>query len=266
MPNYNGEKYIEEAIISILNQSYTHFEFIILDDCSTDNSFEIISKYSKKDSRIKAIKNSKNLGISRNRNKLFSLVSKESKYIAILDSDDIAMPKRIEKQVQFLQQYPSIKIIGSNVYIIDEKSKVIGKREYSKYPQKVKLLQNPFAQSAIMIKASVVREIGNYSLNYPVCEDWEYWMRVLKKYNGATLQYFGIKYRISTQQTKTTHLKPTITNGLKIKLKFLTLKECIKNPMIIIRIIIESILLLLPSKLILELFKKITYKKVNSKQ
>ena len=114
MPVYNNELYLSYAIESILKQTYSNFEFIIIDDCSTDSSWKIISKYAKKDKRIKAHKNKKNLKIVKTRNKGFELMSKKTKYIAIFDSDDISLPKRILHEVEFLEDNYNFEIVSGH--------------------------------------------------------------------------------------------------------------------------------------------------------
>ena len=104
MPNYNAWKYISEAIQSILNQTFTDFEFIIIDDCSTDNSWEIIQEFAKKDSRIIALRNVKNLTVCRTANRALDMVCGE--FIARLDSDDVALPERFSQQLDFLEKNP----------------------------------------------------------------------------------------------------------------------------------------------------------------
>ena len=94
---YNSEKYIEETIRSVLNQTYKNFELIVIDDGSTDKSFEIVAKLAEKDKRIKFLKNDRNLGVSATRNRLIDIAKGE--YVAIMDSDDISLPERLEKQV-----------------------------------------------------------------------------------------------------------------------------------------------------------------------
>ena len=102
MPVYNSEKYLREAIKSILNQTFTNFELIIINDGSTDNSLKIIKSF--KDNRIKIIKNKGNLGLIKTLNKGIDLA--QGKYIARMDADDIAMPKRLEKQIAFFNENP----------------------------------------------------------------------------------------------------------------------------------------------------------------
>ncbi|EAJ7443814.1 glycosyltransferase family 2 protein, partial [Campylobacter jejuni] len=100
MPCYNRQEYIVDAIESILNQTYSNFEFIIIDDCSTDNTYEIVKKYAENDKRIIVLKNEKNQGIVYALNRGFSIA--KGKYIARMDDDDISLPNRLEKQVEYM--------------------------------------------------------------------------------------------------------------------------------------------------------------------
>ncbi len=109
MSVYNGEKYLREAIDSILNQTFKDFEFLIIDDGSTDSSADIIRSYT--DFRIRLIQNEKNIGLTRSLNKGLKLAKGE--YIARMDVDDISLPIRFEKQVSFLDKYEDVKLVGS---------------------------------------------------------------------------------------------------------------------------------------------------------
>ncbi|MBR2300202.1 MAG: glycosyltransferase family 2 protein [Alphaproteobacteria bacterium] len=111
VPVYNSAPYLAETIKSVLNQTYKNFELILLNDCSTDNSEEIILSF--KDKRIRYYKNEKNLGISPTRNKLIELADKDTKYYAILDNDDICFPQRLEIQKKFLDTHPDISMCGT---------------------------------------------------------------------------------------------------------------------------------------------------------
>jgi len=118
MSVYNTQQFLEESIESILNQTFTNFEFIIIDDKSNDNSKEIISNYMAKDCRIILIENETNLGIAAARNKGLEIA--RGKYIAIMDSDDISLPNRLEKEYIFLENNPEFFLVGSNAIKIDE--------------------------------------------------------------------------------------------------------------------------------------------------
>jgi glycosyltransferase involved in cell wall biosynthesis len=110
MSVYNGEEHLREAIDSILNQTYKNFEFLIIDDGSTDGSVNIIRSYL--DPRIRLIKNKKNIGITRSLNKGLKLARGE--YIARMDDDDIAFPERLEKQVRFLNEHVNVGLVGGS--------------------------------------------------------------------------------------------------------------------------------------------------------
>ena len=111
MPAYNSEAFVAEAIESILNQTYTDFEFIIINDGSTDKTAEIIDEYAKNDSRIKFINNHKNQGLIAVLNQGLDLCTGE--YVARMDSDDISMPQRFEKQVQYMDEHQEVGILGT---------------------------------------------------------------------------------------------------------------------------------------------------------
>ena len=109
IPVYNGAPFLKEALDSILNQTFTDFELILLNDASPDNSEEIIKQYN--DDRIRYYRNKKNLGISASRNKLMDLAQGE--YWVIMDNDDISLPFRLEEQVKFMDKHPDITMAGS---------------------------------------------------------------------------------------------------------------------------------------------------------
>ena len=110
MPVYNGEKYLAEAIDSILGQSFTDFEFLIVDDGSQDNSAEIIRSYEKRDRRIRFIQLERNMGAAAARNR--GIAAATGKFITMMDCDDISLPERLQKQVDFMQSNPEIGAVG----------------------------------------------------------------------------------------------------------------------------------------------------------
>ena len=118
---YNGEKYLRLAINSVLQQSFTKFEFIIVDDCSTDSTPTIISSY--QDGRIKYLKNKVNLGQTQSLNIALDLA--KGKYIARIDADDIYIPKKLEKQYNFMEKHRNVVVSGTMGMKIDENEKNI---------------------------------------------------------------------------------------------------------------------------------------------
>ena len=104
IPCYNAEKYVEEAVRSIMTQTYKNIEILVTEDCSTDNTLKILKNLEKEDSRIKVIQNKKNLKIVKSLNNMINIA--QGKYIARMDADDISLPERIEKQVRFMEENP----------------------------------------------------------------------------------------------------------------------------------------------------------------
>ena len=220
--NYNKSKYISETIESILNQSYSEFEYIIVDDCSEDKSWDIIQSYAKKDNRIRAYRNEANCMIVETRNRGLKLSSDNSKYFIIIDSDDVATPDRIQTQIKFLEEHPEYGLVGSDAIIIDEDSKSIGYREYPHTDTEIRdniVRFNPFTQSSITLRKEVIEEIGLYDEQWIVCQDYDYWLRVGKDWKLQNLEEALIKYRLSGSQAKSTHLKETVQNTYLIQKK-----------------------------------------------
>lgn len=194
MANYNGGKHLELAIKSILNQTFTDFEFIIVDDCSTENDYEYISAID--DERIVCLQNESNLGQTRSLNKALSLA--KGRYIARMDSDDVSLPARLGLQVDFLEKNQDIMLLGGQANLIDEAGLNIGKIERPCGSDSVwaySLLSNPFVHASIMFRSSLYFEHNySYNVNY-VNQDFDLWSRALVKFKGANLRNVILNYR-----------------------------------------------------------------------
>lgn len=175
-PSYNSEKFIKETIESVLNQTYTNWELLIVDDCSTDDSPKIIKEYLKIDSRIKYLKNEKNKGPAIARN--LGLDRAEGKYIAFLDSDDFWNKYKLELQVMFMEKN-NLVITHSDYFFTDYLGTVIRKVETSDEIDYKKLLKgNQFKTMTMMMKKSF---IGNTKLPIIKHEDYAFFLELLKK-------------------------------------------------------------------------------------
>lgn len=178
MPVYNGEKYLADSIESILNQSYADFEFIIIDDASTDNSYKIISGY--QDRRIKLLSNDPNIGQTITLNKGIQVSA--SGFIARMDQDDIALPQRLKLQLDFLIRHPEIALVGSSATIINGLGKKIGLwpsvREEGQLRIEV-LFNNPIAHSSVMLRREALASAGYYSEDFIFAQDYDLWSRML---------------------------------------------------------------------------------------
>lgn len=194
LPVYNAEKYLNESIESILNQTFTDFELLIIDDGSTDKSWQIIQSFD--DRRIQVIRNDKNLGLIKTLNKGINLA--KGKYIARMDADDIASQQRLEKQFNFLEQNPQYALIGSQAKFIFENksSNIIFEIPTNDDEIPIFSLFNcPFIHPSIMIRTEVLKEFY-YNEDFATAEDYELWTRILKKYKGSNIKEVLLSYRI----------------------------------------------------------------------
>lgn len=198
MPCYNREKYVVEAIESILNQTYTNFEFIIIDDCSTDNTFEIVKEYAKKDNRILALKNDKNYCYVHSLNKGIEIA--KGKYIARMDDDDISLPERFEKQVEFLEKNEDIIVLGTFIEIFSDDMKKYNSWIEETETEVLKILINffnPICHPSVMIRKSFLEEKKlNYSKEFEFSEEYYLWNQIIEKGGKiANLPDILLKYR-----------------------------------------------------------------------
>ena len=196
MPFYNCEEYLHFAIESVLLQSFSDFEFIIINDASTDSSDKIVTRYKEKDSRITYIKNNKNKWIVHNLNK--GIIIAKWKYIARMDGDDISNIKRFENQIDFLMQNKNIWIVWGQAEIINEKGEVTWTMK--KPIKNSNIIRNlplysPFIHPSIMIRSEILKE-NLYDKNFLYCEDYELWFRLLSKnIKWENLDQNVLKYR-----------------------------------------------------------------------
>lgn len=199
MAVYNGEKYLREAIQSVLDQTYTDFEFIIINDGSTDNSEQIIKSFT--DDRIKyfskehsGLINSLNLGLEKSR----------GEFIARFDADDISEPNRLAEQIKFFENNPQDVLVGSYATIINEAGIKTGELNYPPISwKKIKsysLLHNPFIHSSVMFRKALISTIGNYNKKFKHIEDYEFWTRIIYKYPCANIPLPLIRYRLHNNQ------------------------------------------------------------------
>jgi len=217
MSAYNVEPYIGESIRSIINQTFTDFEFIIIDDGSTDNTVDIIRSFN--DQRIKLYINEENKGISYTRNRGFDLAS--GRYLAVMDSDDIAMPERLQKQVEFMEKHTDISILGTNYIRMDNNKEILHPLCNSQI--KVTLLADTtFAHPSVMMRMS---DILTHNIKYDVtlnsAIDYDFWTEAaIRGLKGANLPDILLKYRIRPTQISTVQNSDQRNNAKKIRVKY----------------------------------------------
>ncbi len=198
MPTYNVEPYVAEAIESILNQSYSNIEFVIVDDCSTDKTFEICKRYAEKDSRIKLFRNEVNSKIEFSLNR--ALENATGKYIVRMDGDDISDRFRLEKMKNFLDINPDIKLVGTSAITINAEGNEIGRTTFLSdfsLMKKTCLLKTPVVHIWMTYK-TMYDELHGYRKLF-ASEDYDFVLRLISKGYRCTnmAEYFGYKIRVN---------------------------------------------------------------------
>ncbi len=199
MPTYNCAQYLQESIDSILNQTYSDFDFYVYDDCSTDATSQIISNYT--DKRIFYIKNAENRGIAKTLNLGLETLLPHYEYIARMDADDWSFPERFEKQLDFMDKNTEIVMSGTQGYWLKNIGQYpVSAWEYSinnEYIKVALLFSASFGHSSVVFRSAFFKHNNlRYSQEIKTCEDWDLWTRVSQLGKIANLSQFLMKYRI----------------------------------------------------------------------
>lgn len=202
---YNGEAYLVECLESILNQSFTDFEFIIVNDGSTDRSLELLTEFAQKDNRIKLINKTENSGITASVTE--GLKHCRGKYIARMDQDDVSLPDRFLKQHHYLESNPQIDVLGSSLAFIDRDGNLTGKTLIRPTDPMVIRLQMYYR--CVIHNPSVLMRTAyykNYNLNsqekdYRAADDYSFWLRENSRHLYANLEEPCLLYRVHQKQT-----------------------------------------------------------------
>jgi len=195
MPVYNAENFLSEAIDSILNQTFTDYEFLIIDDGSTDNSINITNSY--QDKRIRLVRNKQNLGISKTLNKGIELA--ESDIIARMDADDISLPDRLLRQYNYLNDNPDCVLVATGAETISGSGEIIEIFE----PNDDFLYYNltfccwGIYHPSVMYRRQTIIDVGMYPLTYS--EDFKLWCKLIRRYRLNIIPEMLIKYRVTPQ-------------------------------------------------------------------
>lgn len=217
MPVFNAQNFVDQAIESILGQTYSNFEFIIIDDASTDNSWSIIKTYAKKDNRIKIFRNKINMGVSFTANKAIKIAS--GKFLVRMDADDISFSNRIETQLNFLKQNPKIVTVGSQCIVIDDQNKNIGNKTFPLNPSELKDMifwAIPIQQPSMMVNLQKLpQNFQWYSNNFSSAEEVDLMFKFLKFGQIANLPNFLLFYRHLNNSLS--HKNPKLTFNLTLK-------------------------------------------------
>lgn len=177
MSVYNGLPYLSEAIESILAQTYRSFEFLIVDDASTDGSGEVLAKYAQQDSRIRILTNEQNGGLGYSLAR--GLEAASTPWVARMDADDVALPERLERQMAYLHEHPETDIVGTWANDVDAEGKVLQQRRVPTKHVDIYhyIWTNPFIHSTVVFRREVILRVGSYPPIKSAPEDYDLWFR-----------------------------------------------------------------------------------------
>ena len=194
MPAYNAEKFLRQAMDSVLSQTYSNLELIVINDCSVDSTESIILSY--EDKRVVYLKNEKNLGVAATLNK--GLETAKGQYIARMDADDICVPERLSIQLEYMDQNPDVIVCGSNFIPFDEKGDMV----VCCYPETDEAIRTamlfgcPFAHPSVMIRAGALKKLGlKYEVAFEKVEDYRFWTQLQKHGKLYNIQQPLLRYR-----------------------------------------------------------------------
>ena len=202
MATFNDAAFLPDAVRSVLTQTFTEFEFLIIDDGSTDGTSGYLRGLT--DPRIRVVRNESNLGLTRSLKRGIELA--RGRFIARLDADDIALPRRLERQVRFLEEQTGVAILGSGCVLMDETGKSIALQRQPESDLAIRwtsLLANPFVHSTVMLRRQVLlKHELNYDAAYETSQDYDLWTRLLRYGKGANLPEALIRYRVRRGVTR----------------------------------------------------------------
>jgi glycosyltransferase involved in cell wall biosynthesis len=205
MPTYNGRRFLRPAIESILGQSFSDFELLLIDDSSTDDTRAIVHSY--RDSRLRFVENDTNRGVVYTRNRGLGLA--RGMYVSPVDHDDVAHRERLERQVAFLDSHPNVAMVGTWANMIDERGNaflVLRPPTDSREIYETLLDYNTFFASSVMFRKDAVLAIGGYRAVVEGCDDWDLWLRLSEQHALANLGEVLLDYRIHGTQMSLTDL------------------------------------------------------------
>lgn len=203
MAVFNGERHLKQAVDSILTQTFTDFEFIIIDDCSTDETKSILESYS--DPRLTVLRNSKNIGLTKSLNR--GIRQARGRYLARMDADDISEPSRFTRQIGFLESHPRHAVVGSFARVIDDKSSLITRWELPvDDPGIHRRLKrdNGIIHGSALIRMECLKAVGCYDGTIPYSQDYDLWLRLSERFRLANLPEYLYSQRRHGHSIKAT--------------------------------------------------------------
>lgn len=256
MPVYNAGSYLGYAIESILSQTFGDFEFIIVDDGSTDGSSELIHSYSRQDVRIHLITQEYNRGIVKALN--IGLDACTGNFIARMDADDVALPNRLALQLHGITNNPKVGVLGGALTYINESGRDLGVIRHCNLQASL-LAGNPLLHPTVVIRRSLLSQHQiHYQEKYRYAEDYFLWLEIQQYAAIDALDDVVLQYRVSSAASRYLHLKEMVRATLRVKRDGMFKLGIKPVPSDIARMVSESFLLLLPSRLVWWLYRRST--------
>jgi len=259
MPTYNIAEFLGKAIESILSQSFKDFEFVIVDDGSTDDSNRILAEYAKKDDRIRIIKNEQNKGIVYSLNR--GLRECRGEYVARMDADDIALRDRLERQIAVMEADPNTIVLGAALSYIDRSGKELGVVRRCSLDKSL-IAQNPILHPTVVFRRAILEQHGlSYLEKYRYAEDYFLWLQLSRLGKIDALDDIVLKYRLSNSATRMRHLKGVLFATLRVKKNGVFCLRIRPTVSDVLRFFLEGLLLFLPSFLVRYIYLRMIFRK-----
>ena len=236
LPTYNGEKYLKKAIESIIKQTYKNWELIIINDCSTDSTVDIIKEYLKKDNRISLYSNEKNLKIPKSLNKGFGYA--KGKFYTWASDDNIYKPNAFEVLVNYLITHPEVDLVSSRADLIDADGKIFKIFDKNNKRNLIRFTRGCNIGGCFMYRSEIAKKIGKYDEKLYCAEDYDFWCRIFINGNIAYIPDNLYQYRYHSKMTSIKKENQMRDKELMIRMKYmklffkklkLTKKEQIEN-------------------------------------
>lgn len=222
MPVYNAEEYLSKTLESIKSQTYQNWELFAIDDWSTDQSYEVLLNFAKKDKRIKVYRNGKHRGVAGAANLALSMI--KSNYVARMDADDLMHPERIDKQLKFLKKNKNVVVVGSQCILIDQIGQKIGEKKFPISNDRIMKMifrSIPIQQPSMMINRGLLpKDFIAYDQNKNTAEEVELLFRLFKYGEAVNLPDFLHFYRLHDKNTSLKDPKKTFYLTFLTRLKY----------------------------------------------
>ena len=252
MPAYNNARYLDDAVRSILAQTLSDFEFIIIDDGSTDGSQDLLEEYARRDSRVRLLRNDSNRGIVYSLNR--GLDACRGRYVVRMDSDDWAFPDRLERQLAVMDSRPDVIALCGAVIYMDAEGRDTGVVRLSDAGGSLLRRNGMIHPTAVFRREVLSRQGIRYRETYRYAEDYFLWLQLSRLGSIVAIDEPVLRYRLSDTASRVRHLKQMLLATLRVKVAGVRQLRIRPTAADLVRFCAECILLLLPSRLVLRMF------------